>query len=211
MQNLIPEDKARLIKQAQDDMDNRTKDLKIVDDATLQTASHILGEVKVRIKRLDELKNELTKPMADAVKSANNWFKMQKQPFEKIELYIKGLIGDYTFEVERLAMEARKKAEAEQKELEDAQKKLEAEAKKKNEPAPEPVAPLAPMEKPKVAVQTEHGKVITKKLWTYDIEDETKIPREFLTVDRAKVTQAVRNGERDIKGIKIYQKVSVAI
>jgi len=201
MNDIIPREKEPLIKQAIEEMQGKIETLIINDEQSMTMAGHILGEIKVRIRRLNDLKAELTKPMADAVKTANNWIKLQKEPFEKMEMSVKASISEYVRAEEVKALEEQKKLEAEQK-------KAEAEAKKNKTEAP---APLAPIEQPKAQVRTEHGTVHTKKIWTYDITDEKKIPREFLCVDRAKVTQAVRNGERKIAGIVIYQKTSVSI
>jgi hypothetical protein len=44
------------------------------------------------------------------------------------------------------------------------------------------------------------------KTWTFDITDETLIPREYLIPDPVKIREAIQKGERSIAGLNIYQK-----
>ena len=46
----------------------------------------------------------------------------------------------------------------------------------------------------------------TRTQWTYDIVDESQIPREYLIIDKTGIMTAVRSGARNIPGVKIYQK-----
>ena len=210
MTNLIPKDKEELIKAAIIDMTAKVNNLKIDSKESMQFASNVLGEVKVRINRLDELKKELTKPFADAVRGANNWFKSQQEPFKTMEMKIKTEMTVYVEAEERKAAKMWAEAEEERKRLEVEREKKVKEAEKAGEPEPEPLPEVIPEEVKKISVQTVHGKVITKKIWTYDVVDIEKVPREFLTFDRAKITNAVRSGEREIPGVKIYQKTSIS-
>lgn len=50
-----------------------------------------------------------------------------------------------------------------------------------------------------------------RMLWTFDIENLEDVPREFLILDDKKVRESIKNGTREIKGLKIYQKPSLAI
>lgn len=47
------------------------------------------------------------------------------------------------------------------------------------------------------------GKTLT---WTFEVENVSNVPREFLMVDEAAVKAYIKNGGRAITGIKIYQK-----
>lgn len=49
------------------------------------------------------------------------------------------------------------------------------------------------------------------KTWTHAIVDESLIPREYLVVDTAKVTKAIREGVREIPGISIFQKEGLTV
>jgi hypothetical protein len=47
-------------------------------------------------------------------------------------------------------------------------------------------------------------KGVTKR-WTFEVEDLSQVPREYLVLDSAKVRAAIAEGARTIAGIKIYQ------
>lgn len=47
------------------------------------------------------------------------------------------------------------------------------------------------------------------KVWSYEVIEEDKVPREFCNPSPAKLLAAVRNGNRSIPGVRIYQKESV--
>lgn len=49
------------------------------------------------------------------------------------------------------------------------------------------------------------------KTWTYEILNEQVIPREYLVVDTAAITAAIRQGIREIPGVKIFQKEGLTI
>lgn len=49
-----------------------------------------------------------------------------------------------------------------------------------------------------------------RKVWTHDIEDESKIPREYMTVDVKRIRDAVRAGLREIPGVRIFQDIQTS-
>lgn len=49
------------------------------------------------------------------------------------------------------------------------------------------------------------GTLVITLPWKWDVEDLTKVPKDYLTVDAAKVSEDMKKGVRKIKGIKIYQ------
>jgi hypothetical protein len=55
------------------------------------------------------------------------------------------------------------------------------------------------------------GGVVVKKAWTFEVEDKSKIPNEFLMIDEVKIRAAIRAGVRTMSGIKIYQKDVVSL
>lgn len=53
-------------------------------------------------------------------------------------------------------------------------------------------------------------KGITKR-WTFEITDESLVPREYLMVDEKKIREVVTAGSRSIPGIRIFQQESLTI
>jgi hypothetical protein len=68
------------------------------------------------------------------------------------------------------------------------------------------VAPVVQSARPKVAG------VATREVWTFRVEDETKVPREFLTIDESKLRRyvAAMKGDAKVAGVRIYSERQVA-
>lgn len=102
---------------------------KVTDAETNGVAAKTLGEIKARLKRIDELRKQFTQPLNDQVKKINNMFKLQSEPLEAVEASIKSAIKLYMDEEDRKArIEAeriRKEQEAKEKAERDA--RMEAE------------------------------------------------------------------------------------
>lgn len=50
-----------------------------------------------------------------------------------------------------------------------------------------------------------------RMVWAFDVVDLAQVPVEFVTVNDSAVRQAIKDGTREIAGLKIYQKPTVAI
>ncbi|TET23384.1 MAG: hypothetical protein E3J78_02315 [Candidatus Cloacimonadota bacterium] len=46
----------------------------------------------------------------------------------------------------------------------------------------------------------------TRKVWKFEITDPTRVPREYMTINEAKIRNVVRSGIREIPGVRIYQE-----
>jgi hypothetical protein len=55
-------------------------------------------------------------------------------------------------------------------------------------------------------LEVEDGKISKKTSWDYEVYDEQAIPREFLSVDHAKIKLYVKTGARVIPGVIIEEK-----
>lgn len=62
-------------------------------------------------------------------------------------------------------------------------------------------------------ISVEDGTISYKKEWDFEMEDEQKIPREFLMINRDLIQDAIKNGVRKIPGIRIfsYEKTSLRV
>lgn len=174
-------------------------------------AGDLLKVIANRIKSLNEKRLGMTRPLDNTKKQIMDEFKRMTEPLEALEQSIKGKMLDwYRAEEARQAEERRKEEERVRKEQE-AQRKAEEEAEKAGVPDLDIETPQAPIAPPKVQpeIKTQRGAVATITMrdnWTWEIESEADIPREWLTVDQAKITRAVKAGERSIKGIKIFNQ-----
>lgn len=120
-------------------------------------------------------------------------------------------------QAEREAREAAAKAKADQ-DAEAARLADEAKAKADEaRTAEQAVAALPTFELPKAvvpeapALRSASGSVATRKRWTHEIVDESRIPRQYMKVDEQAIRQAIRDGAREIPGVKIEQASELAV
>jgi fused signal recognition particle receptor len=84
----------------------------------------------------------------------------------------------------------------------------EAEQAVKDAPAVEvPETQLAPV----APLSSSSGSVASRKRWVAEVVDATKVPREYWAVDQKKINQAVRDGVREIPGVRIQQVDELAV
>ena len=111
----------------------------------------------------------------------------------------------------KAAQEAAARAEAEARarkasdaEIEQAKKQAEEEAAKIAVVAPIVVRPVV-QEAAKVT-RTESGSASQRKVWSFEVVNETEVPREYLVVEQGKIRDAVKMGTRTIPGVRIYEE-----
>lgn len=108
--------------------------------------------------------------------------------------------------------EERDRIEAENKKIEAERKRIEEENKKLEKPIPVP-APV-PVKPPEPApfipapqkISVADGVSTTELVWSYKIEDEAIIPRNWLVIDERAIKQSIKAGIRAIPGVKIYSE-----
>lgn len=174
----IPKDKVTAIEKASESLNEEIQSLKITDEASYDNACAMFSKVVAYKKRVNELKEEHTRPAANALRDARNKFKMLSEPYENMENVLRKALNVYVNEQERIAQE---KAAKQLKEAEEAKKKA-TKSKKDDEPVVE-VMP-EPVEAPDMNRRTESGHVHsrTKKVLVIDdfsiLSDDYKLPNE---------------------------------
>lgn len=167
----------------------------------MEAAADVLKFIKTKIKAYNDERTGLVKPLNDHVKKINERFKAYTGPLEDAEVALKGKVAKF------LAAE-REKQRKEQERLDAERRAAEAKAKKAGkeewELPPTPVA-SAPTTKAKGG----YGAIHTREVWKYEVEDISKVPLAFHTVDDATVRAAIAEGARDIPGLRIYSEDSV--
>lgn len=88
--------------------------------------------------------------------------------------------------------------------------KLNAEAAKKAEEIINKEA-AAKAEKVNLRAKAASGSSVISKVWDFELEDLSKVPQEFLVLDQVKVRAAIRDGRREISGIKVFQKSRMGV
>ena len=115
-------------------------------------------------------------------------------------------IGAYQYEKEMHRREVEANAQRERDRL---QKEMDARAKKAG--VESVVVPDMIVPETTGPVRTEAGTASVSMVWTFEVEDADKVPREYLTVNVGAVTAAVKSGIRSIPGIKIFEKPQVRV
>jgi len=196
-------------------------------------AATYLIDVKDEIKSIEASRKELVGPVNETVKKINNAAKMRTEPLMKVERDIKAKISTYATKQEaiaekeaaRVAGEQEVKEKAAKKAADDAAKKL-ADAKESGDTVAAAAAasdaeqasaaltqaaqPQA-IEKPEINCRTENGNTHIKKVWKFEVTDAAAVPVGYLVVDEKKISQAIKDGMRDIQGVRIYQENQVAV
>lgn len=57
----------------------------------------------------------------------------------------------------------------------------------------------------------EDGKLAQVKKWSWELENEALVPREYLSLDPKKIDEAVKRGVRNIPGIKVSEKEEITM
>ena len=168
------------------------QEVKITSQDQYTQAGDTVKQIQMKIKKIESKRLEYTRPLDESKRLIMDDFKKITEPLEEFVSELKNkMLAWYKLEQARLNEE---------------QKKLEQEAlaKAKAEHKAEVQVPVINNQ-----LKTQRGDVATisiKKVWKYRIVDETKIPRQYLTLDTAKVTQAIRDEVRIIDGLEIYQE-----
>lgn len=160
------------------------------------TASDTLKIISQKIKKVEEKRKEYTAPLDESKKRIMADFQAITKPLEEFVAAVKEKMIEWQ--------------KIEQKRLDEEQKKLEAEALKKAKAEGKSEVEVAIVNNIKTQ-RADFSTATLKKIWTFEVISEIEIPREYLTVDEKKIKEAIKNGVREIKGVKIYQEESLAI
>ena len=187
----------------------RATRFQVTDPASLQKSSGILSDIATAKKRANDLRFSLTKPLDESKKRIMALFSPFIDQFEKATKIIKNKVRDYYFEQEEKARQAEKeRLLAEAKREEEIQKAQEED----REPVVEEIPVIPEVKVPEKTVKgVAGGSMTVKKIWKFTIVDEKLIPNEYRIVSEQLINEAIRNGAREISGVKIYEDKVVSV
>jgi len=155
-------------------------------------ASIFLKKVRDVESNIEQKRLKITKPLNQSLKEINNTFKQLKEPLIEARTYLTRKIIDWkTIEQKRLEVE-----ETRRRKIQEAHEAKGHEVK----------APIV-LERPENKI----GNTQTRKVWTFEVVDFSKLPNEYKSLDQVAVNQAIRNGIKEIKGLRIYQEEKLSI
>ena len=181
------------------------KKFKVVDEKTNQEAVEKGIQSNKLLKAIEKIKLNLTQDARDYTSTVNNFAKVFSPKLNEIVRVYKSEIGAYSDRVEMERREAERKAQEAAKKLQD---EINKEAKEKKI---EPVQFATPVLTTKAQpTRTAAGSSSTRKDWKWEVTDIAEVPREYLMIDAVKINKAVKAGLRNVKGLKIFEKSTVA-
>jgi len=190
-------------------VDNVSK-LKVTNASSYEIAAAELKLIKALKKEVCETFDPIIKKQHEAHKESIAQKKKYLQPLDEVEKLIKNQIVEFHKEEEKKRIEEQKRLEEKAQE-EQIQKAIDAEqsgAVKESEQIldqPTIPPPPTPLVKSKGISQV--------KKWSFEIQDESKIPRKFLTPDVKKIRQYVTamGADAEIEGVRIFESTSVSV
>jgi hypothetical protein len=183
-------------------------------------AGDILGQLKHSIKVFTDKKKELVKPFKDGIAKLEEEFDPKIDKAKEIQAILVGKITTFQMaEIKRREAEAAEQKKQEWLRLEAEKERLENKAAEENSHSVLNDAIKIEERQTRIAetpvkvnqtIKGEFSDTSIKMVWTYDIENEDLIEREYCSSDKGKIREAVNKGVRDIKGVRIFQKPSLS-
>ena len=196
------------------------------DEADEAEANELLVELSRTGKALEKARTDFVKPINDAVKAVNEWFRCGTDPLQSARATLGKRVTDFHARLRRGAEEVRRLAEAADR----AQRDAEFAADRASSahapgldifgdtpdpmpdpmPAPEPVALLAEIvQQPRRTASG--GTVSTRTVRRWRVEDKSQIPAEWMEINERAVNAAVRGGVAAIAGLEIYEEEETVV
>lgn len=191
--------------------------LVIRSEVDLDLAGGLLQEIKARYNEAEGLRKSLSAPINLHLKKLNAMFKSLTDPLSAAETRLKQQIVDYRARQQAIAADQAERVRQEQARLAMADASRRAAAADSEDEARAIRAEAVDQVK---AIQTADAYVApparaagvsVRTLWDWELVDIGQVPTEFLAVDGAAIRKAIAAGVREIPGVRVFQRESVAV
>lgn len=204
-------------------IEERAKSVKVTDAISYDSAVLFLREVSQKKKDFKSQRDKYVKPMKDSIKAIDEKLQEPIKLLETVEGIVRETLNKYLDEVhkqeqERLALERKKVEEEALKEIDNLEN-IKAQASEYDEVTKRAIertienkqnkAIEATASEVKINLSTDNATV--SMIWDFEIIDKSQIPLDFLKVDETAIRNAIRNGERSISGVNIFQKPQISL
>lgn len=197
---------------------NKCNNIIVNSKNSLETAKDIAKEGQKIKKMIETKRKEVTAPLLTRKKEIDDYAKKLTRDLDNGVKSLREQILKFELELERQRQEQLRQLELEKKKLEE-EKRIKEEAERKlseqnfdnasivDQPSleSEPVVSELEISFKEKELKSDKSTNI-RQTWTYEIIDDTQIPRDYLLPDDKKIKAAIALGKRDIPGIKIYQE-----
>lgn len=194
----------------------RAKGLRIVTADDYRLGADYLREINGLRKEINATFDPIIEANHKAHKESLAQKKRHEEPLVVAERAIRGALAAYDSEQDRIKREEeRRLQEAARKEEEERRLQEAVELEQSGDKAQAEAVIAAPVYVAPVVLAKETPKVegvSFRETWRFEIVDETKIPREYLTADEKKIGGVVRalKGAANIPGVRVYAEKTTA-
>jgi len=159
------------------------KFVKITDNEGFIKADELRIKIKTKLAEFEKERTSYTAPLNESLSKLNAKFKELTVPLKEAQKRI-----------EQMMLEYRQKEE-------EKRAKKEAELIEKTGNQLVTITGSVPE-----VIETSLGRTSFTKSWTFEVVDLSKVSRKYLMIDEDKVKEAIASGEREINGLRIFEK-----
>jgi ElaB/YqjD/DUF883 family membrane-anchored ribosome-binding protein len=152
-------------------------------------ATTFQGQILAALKRCKTGKTEASAPLNADLKTVRAFFSEIEDDLRAAQTYVEGPLTAWAKEKRDQAAEAQRKAQ---------------EAAQAGQDPERDAFGLLPLPQDAVIRDGLGDTTSLRETWHYDLEDISKVPPQFLALDRGKIRKAIGAGAREIAGLKIY-------
>lgn len=204
-------------------IEERAKAIVVNDAVSYDNTVLFLKEIAQKKKDFKAQRDKYVKPMKDSIKAIDEKLQEPIKTLEKMEAIVRETLNNYLAEVnrreqERLALEKKKAEEEALRKMEELEH-AKLQSGEYDEVTQKAIARTVDHEQNKIVEATTKQEKINlstsgasvSMVWDFEIIDKAQIPLEFLNVDETAIRNAIRAGEREISGVKIFQKTQLSL
>lgn len=183
--------------------------IRIEDETTAMQAGEFLRKNKETQKFVKDYFEDARASTYKAYKEVTDQIKFFVGKLEKAEKAVKRKVSDYQMEQERIRREEERRLAEEARKKEEERRLAQAIETGDEEVLDTPIeTPTIKIDAPR---KTEGISYVDK--WTYEIQDVSQIPREFLIPDERKIRSYVTNlkARAKIPGVRVYADKTVRV
>ncbi len=182
------------------------KNIIIYDDETLERGKTLAKEARKIEQFIEEKRKEVTKPLLDRKKQIDDFAKQLTNELNNAVKPLRSQIQKYEEEKERRRLEELRRIEEERRRQEEELRVAQAKGDTAQIAKIQEISELEAKE----AELSEKSSSL-RMVWTFEIVNIELVPREYLVLDETAVRRAIQSGEREIPGLRIYQKPSLVL
>lgn len=204
-------------------IEERAKSIVVNDAVSYDNTVLFLKEISQKKKDFKAQRDKYVKPMKDSIKAIDEKLQEPIKLLEKMEMIVRETLNNYLAEVnrreqERIALEKKKAEEEALRKMEEFER-TKTQAGEYDEVTQKAIERTIDNEQNKIVEATTKQEKINlstsgasvSMVWDFEIIDKAQIPLEFLKVDETAIRNAICAGQREINGVKIFQKPQLSL